>query len=294
MKLSNMSGIIQTGAIDTRPLGKTGINTTIVGLGGEGVLRTFGKTGPAKSVIGEAVSQGIRYFDSARAYAGSEGYYGSYWPFNKEARSRIFQTSKSASRDYEGAMADLKTTLRTMGIDHLDLWQIHDVRTKEDILDIEGPGGALEAFLEAKNQGLIKHIGVTGHHDPAILSYCVDNWPVDTVLLPVNPVEGALGGFLTQTLPIAVDKGIGVIGMKVLGASNYIYEELGATPELLMRYALSQNVSTIIVGCSSPAEVQTLAKMGRDFKPMSAEEQEKVVKVFKPFSKQLAYYRGTF
>ncbi len=280
------------GSIRTRPLGKTGFNATIVGLGGEGVLRTFGKTGAAKSVIDEAVAQGIRYFDSARAYAGSEGYYGSYWPFNKDKRSQVFQTSKSASRDYDGAMADLRTTLRTMGIDHLDLWQIHDVRTKEDILEIEGHGGALEAFLEAKDKGLIRHIGVTGHYDPAILSYCVDNWPVDTVLLPVNPVEGALGGFLTQTVPIAVEKGLGIIGMKVLGASNFIYEEMGATPELLMRYALSQNVSTIIVGCADPAQVQTLAKVGREFKPMSAEEQERVVNVFKPFSKQLAYYRG--
>lgn len=287
-----MAEIASIGKISTRQLGKTGFTTTVVGLGGEGVLRTFGKTGPAKEVIREAVSQGISYFDSARAYAGSEGYYGSYWPYNKEARSRVFQTSKSASRDYEGAMADLRTTLRTMGIDHLDLWQIHDVRTKEDILEIEGPGGAMEAFLEAKDQGLVKHIGVTGHHDPAVLSYAVDHWPVDTVLLPVNPVEGALGGFLTQTVPIAREKGIGIIGMKVLGASNFIYKEIGATPELLMRYALSQPVSLIIVGCSTPEEVQTLAGAGRDFKPMSVEEQERVVKVFKPFSKQLAYYRG--
>lgn len=279
-------------AILTRPLGKTGFNASIVGLGGEGVLRTFGRTGAARSVIDEAVSQGIRYFDSARAYAGSEGYYGSYWPYHREERGRVFQTSKSASRDYAGAVADLRTTLRTMGIDHLDLWQIHDVRTREDILAIEGPGGALEAFLEAKDKGLVRHIGVTGHYDPAILSYAVDHWPVDTVLLPVNPVEGVLGGFLTQTLPLALEKGIGVIGMKVLGASNYIYSELGITPELLMRYALSQKVSLIIVGCSSPTEVQALAKAGTDFKPMSAEEQEKITKIFKPFSRQLAYYRG--
>ena len=287
-----MAETVQMGAIGTRQLGKTGFSATIVGLGGEGVLRTFGRSGPAKSVIDEAFSQGIRYFDSARAYAGSEGYYGSYWPFNKDKRSQVFQTSKSASRDYDGAMADLKTTLRTMSIDHLDLWQIHDVRTREDILEIEGPKGALEAFLEAKDKGLIRNIGVTGHSDPAILSYAVDNWPVDTVLMPVNPVEGALGGFLTQTMPLAKEKGLGIIGMKVLGASNYIYNEMGATPELLMRYALSQNVSTIIVGCGDPAEVQTLAKVGREFKPMSQEEQEKVINVFKPFSKQLAYYRG--
>jgi aryl-alcohol dehydrogenase-like predicted oxidoreductase len=279
-------------AIRTRPLGKTGVNPSIVGLGGEGVLRTFGKSTAAKAVIDEAVRQGITYFDSARAYAGSEGYYGAYWPYHREARARVFQTSKSASRDREGALKDLRTTLRTMGLDHLDLWQIHDVRTREDIEAIEGPGGALEAFVEAKEEGLTRFIGVTGHYDPEILTYAVEQWPVDTVLMPVNPVEGAIGGFLDTTLPAARRKGIGVIGMKVLGASNYIYKELGITSERLIRYALSIPVSAAIVGCSTPEEVRTLAEVGRTFTPMDEQEQQKLIATFKPFAKQLAYYRG--
>jgi aryl-alcohol dehydrogenase-like predicted oxidoreductase len=279
-------------AIQARPLGNTGVIPTQVGLGGEGVLRTFGKSTAAKAVIDEAVRQGITYFDSARAYAGSEGYYGAYWPFHREARDRIFQTSKSASRDREGAKRDLETTLRTMGTGHLDLWQIHDVRTEEDVEAIEGKGGALEAFLEAKEKGLVRFIGVTGHHDPDILTYAVEHWPVDTVLMPVNPVEGAIGGFLDRTLPAARKKGLGVIGMKVLGASSYIYREMGITPELLIRYALSQPISVAIVGCSMPEEVRTLADTGRHFKPMGADEQHKVVTMFKPFATQLAYYRG--
>lgn len=278
--------------IGSRPLGKTGVITTQVGLGGEGVLRTFGKTSAAKEIIAEAIAQGITYFDSARAYAGSEGYYGSYWPYHKDDRARVFQTSKSASRDREGALKDLKTTLRTMGIDHLNLWQIHDVRTREDIEEIEAPGGALEAFLEAKKTGLTRYIGVTGHYDPDILTYAVNNWPVDTVLLPVNPVEGAIGGFLDKTIPAAQKKGLGIIGMKVLGAANYIYPEMGITPDLLIRYALSQDVSLVIIGCKTPEEVRTLANAGRSFTPMTQEEQRKVVASFKPFSTQLAYYRG--
>lgn len=181
-----------------------------------------------------------------------------------------------------------------MAIDHLDLWQIHDVRTIEDIDAIEAQGGALEAFIEAKEAGMTKFIGVTGHNNPDILTYAVNNWPVDTVLMPVNPVEGVLGGFLDRTLPAALNKGIGVIGMKVLGASNYIYKDLGITPEILIRYALSQPVSLIIVGCSTPGEVQTLAKAGSTFKPMTEAEQKKIVTVFKPFAKQLGYYRGVF
>lgn len=279
-------------AIKTRPLGKTGINVSQVGLGGEGVLRTFGKSSAAKAVIDEAVRHGMTYFDSARAYAGSEGYYGAYWPYHPDARANIFQASKSAARDREGALSDLRTTLRTMGIDRLDLWQIHDVRTKEDIEAIEGEGGALEAFVAAKEEGRVKYIGVTGHHDPAILTYAVENWPVDTVLLPVNPVEGILGGFLDRTLPAARKRGIGVIGMKILGASHYIYRELGITPERLIRYALSQPISVAIVGCKTPAEVQTLADAGRTFTPMDEQEKQKLLAAFKPFAKQLAYYRG--
>jgi aryl-alcohol dehydrogenase-like predicted oxidoreductase len=278
--------------IKLRPLGKTGINVSRVGLGGEGVLRTFGKSAAAKTVIDEAVRQGITYFDSARAYAGSEGYYGAYWPFHTDVRAKMFQTSKSASRDREGAIDDLEITLRTMGVDHLDLWQIHDVRTRDDIAAIEAEGGALEAFVQAKEEGYVKHIGVTGHYDPEILTYCVENWPVDTVLLPVNPVEGVIGGFLDQTLPAARKKGLGIIGMKVLGASNYIYRELGITPEGLIRYALSQPISVAIVGCSTPEEVQALAEVGRTYTPMNEEEKQKLISTFKPFARQLAYYRG--
>ncbi len=278
--------------IKTRPLGKTGVSVSQVGLGGEGVLRTFGKSTAAKAVIDEAVRNGITYFDSARAYAGSEGYYGAYWPYHQDARAQVFQTSKSASRDRERAIDDLEATLRTMGTDHLDLWQIHDMRTRDDIEAIEREGGALEVFVQAKEEGYVKHIGVTGHYDPEILTYAVEHWPVDTVLMPVNPVEGAIGGFLDTTLPAARRKGIGVIGMKVLGASNYIYSELDITPERLIRYALSQPVSVAIVGCSTPEEVRTLADVGRTFTPMSAQEQQKLISTFKPFAKQLAYYRG--
>jgi aryl-alcohol dehydrogenase-like predicted oxidoreductase len=281
-----------TNELPTRFFGREGQAVTIVGLGGEGILRTYGQEENAQSVILEALEQGIAYFDSARVYAGSEGYYGSLWPRRPEMRSKIFQTSKSASRDKSGALADLDQTLSTMGISHLDLWQIHDVRTEEDLGRIGGPKGALEAFVEAKKAGKVRFIGVTGHHDPNILSQALRDWPVDSVMMPVNPVEGAIRGFLDSTLPLAKEKGMAVIGMKVLGASQYILPELGITPELLIRYALSQDITVAIVGCSSPREVLTLAKAGRDYKPFSKEEQESVVNRFRPYAKGLAYYRG--
>jgi aryl-alcohol dehydrogenase-like predicted oxidoreductase len=111
------------------------------------VLRTYGREHEAQSVIEEAAAQGITYFDCAKAYAGSESYYGEFWSTHSEQRSRIFQTSKSASRDLEGAKADLFQTLEIMGLDHLDLWQIHDIRSRDDISSIEGSGGALQAYI---------------------------------------------------------------------------------------------------------------------------------------------------
>ena len=278
--------------IPTKVFGQTGQEVTIVGVGGEGVLRTYDQTREAQKVIREAFAQGIAYFDSANAYAGSEGYYGSVWRESPQMRSTIFQASKSASRDKRGALADLGNTLQTMGIDHLDLWQIHDVRTEQDLQAIERPGGALEAFFQAKSSGKVRFIGVTGHHDPAILTRAVKDWPVDSVMLPVNPVEGALGGFLTSTLPAALEKGIAVIGMKILGGSYYLHPNLGVPPELLIRYALSQDITVAIVGCKTPQEVKTLADTGREFSPLSEEEKKELVGRFEPYVKQLAFYRG--
>jgi predicted aldo/keto reductase-like oxidoreductase len=181
-----------------------------------------------------------------------------------------------------------------MGVDNLDLWQIHDVRTIEDFNSIAGPGGALEGFLDAKASGKTRFIGVTGHHDPSILTRAVNEWPIDSVLLPVNPVEGVLGGFLKETLPAAREKGIAAIGMKVLGAAYYLSPQIGVSAQTLIRYALSQPITLAVVGCSTPDEVKTLAEAVRDFQPMSQEEQLHVTDRFRPYASQLAYYRGGY
>jgi aryl-alcohol dehydrogenase-like predicted oxidoreductase len=278
--------------ITTRPFGKSGPPVTQVGLGGEGVLRTYGRETEAKAVIEQAAAQGITYFDSAQAYAGSQGYYGAFWRSHAQLRSGIFQTSKSAARDYQGARVDLADSLEIMGQDHLDLWQIHDLRTRQDIEEIEGPGGALRAFVEAKDAGLVRFLGVTGHHAPKILEHAVMNWPVDAVLMPVNPAEAVLGGFLDRVMAAAKDRGLAVIGMKVLGGSHYISPEDGVTAELLLRFALSRDVSTIVVGCASAREVQALAQVGTRFQPLAAEEEKKLLDLFRPHARRMAYYRG--
>ncbi len=119
--------------IPTRTFGKTGIEVTVTGLGGEGILRTYGQEDESSKVIREAFAQGINYFDCARAYAGSEMYYGQFWSRHQGDRAEIFQAGKPAVRSKNGALADLDQTLGNIGIDHLDLLQIHDVRTERDL-----------------------------------------------------------------------------------------------------------------------------------------------------------------
>lgn len=186
----------------------------------------------------------------------------------------------------------MHSSLQRLQTSYLDLWQIHDIRTDDDLNAITRPGGALEAFVEAKEQGLVKAIGVTGHHDPYILTRAVQEWPVDAVLMPVNPVEGNMGGFLTDTLPAAQKKGIAIIAMKVLGASHYILPKFDVSPELLIRYALSFDITLPIIGCSTPAEVRTLASLGTNLKPLSNREKKNIETIFKPYAHRLAFYRG--
>lgn len=279
-------------ALDARPFGKSGVKVTSVGLGGEGVLRTSGRDAEAAAVIREALSQGITFFDSAKAYAGSEGYYGAVWSEDPDARGGIFQASKSARRDQAGAELDLADTLATMGIETLDLWQIHDIRSFSEIRRIEAPDGALNAFLEARDTGLVRFIGVSGHHDPDVLTHAVEVWPVDAVMMPANPVEAALsGGFLDTALPAAEALGIAVIGMKVLGAGYYIAPDAGISPDRLIRFALGQEIAVAIVGCSTPGHLRVLADAGREG-ALPPDEVEEVVDLFRPAARQLAYYRG--
>jgi aryl-alcohol dehydrogenase-like predicted oxidoreductase len=266
---------------------------TRVGLGGEGVLRTTGKESQARAVITEALAQGITYYDSARVYLDSEVYYGKFWQNHQQERESVFHTSKSADRTRQGALAELHQTLARLNTTYLDLWQIHDVRDEKDLALISEKGGALEAFCEAKDMGLVRHIGVTGHHDPDILTQAVKMWPVDAVLMPVNPVEEIIGGFLTHTLDAARKKGVAVIGMKVLGGRHYIATEAGITADLLIRFALSCDITLAIAGCSAPDEVRTLARAGRQQAPLTAAEKKEIARPFVSVAERFAFYRGS-
>jgi aryl-alcohol dehydrogenase-like predicted oxidoreductase len=271
-----------------RRLGKTGTEVTIVGLGGEGILRTYGYDKETYELINKAIDLGITYLESARAYSGSESYYGKAL---RERRKDIFLASKSHARDKKGALQHLRETLENMKTDHLDLWQVHDVRTKEDVEEIFGPGGALEAFQEARDKGLVRFLGITGHHDPGILLRCMERFHFDTVLIPVNPAEPTYRSFIEEVIPVAGDRGMGIVGMKVY-FRGFAAKLPGVTSlEPFYRYALSQPITTAVIGCDDIEQLQENVRLAASFKSMSVEEQRELVDAVSPYARQLMYYK---
>ncbi len=275
-------------SIPKRKLGKTGTEVTILGLGGEGILRTYGHEKEAYGLINRAIDLGISYFESARAYSGSESYYGLALG---QRRKELFLTSKSHARDKLGALAHLHETLANMKTDHLDLWQVHDVRTEQDIAEIFGPGGAMEAFAEAKEKGWTRFVGVTGHHDPFVLRRCVEKYDFDTVLLPVNPAEPAHRSFIDTVVPRAREKGMGIIGMKVYfrGMAARVPGSESVAP--YFRFALSQTISTAVIGCDDTRQLEENVSLAKDFQPMPKKEQTELIDRISPYAKQLMYYK---
>jgi aryl-alcohol dehydrogenase-like predicted oxidoreductase len=271
-----------------RKLGRTGVEVTIMGLGGEGVLRTFGYEKEAFALINRAIDLGINYFESARAYSGSESYYGSALA---DRRNEIFLTSKSHARDRVGAVAHLRETLHNMKTDHLDLWQVHDMRTEEDIQAVFGPGGAIEAFAEAKEKGMTRFIGVTGHHDPLILRRCIEAFDFDTVLLPLNPAERMYKSFADEVLPTAAERNMGIIAMKVYlrGFASRMPGFPGMKP--FYSYALSHPVTTAVIGCDDLRQLEENAGFAGSFAPMSHEEMRALEDLVSPHARQLMYYK---
>jgi len=261
-----MSDRPEPGSIPTRKLGNTGVEVSIFALGGEGVLRTRGRTAEAAQVIERALDEGVSYCDTAPAYADSLDYYGAVLG---ERREGIFLASKTHDRTRDGSLRLLDDSLRRLRTDRLDLWQLHDLRTGDDLRRIFAKGGALEALLRAREEGRTRFLGVTGHHDPAILLEAMRRFDFDTVLVALNAADVHRLSFARTVLADAARRGMGVIAMKVT-AQGALLERGRLTMEEAMSYALSlDGVSTAVIGCRTPAEVSENAGIARRFAPLS-------------------------
>lgn len=280
--------MVEKKMIPKRPLGKTGEEISILGLGGEGILRTHDEEEKAVSLIRRALDLGITYFESARAYASSESYYGMAL---QERRREIFLASKSHERSGDGALKHLEVTLQNMNTDFLDLWMIHDVRSSKDVEQIFGPRGAIKALEAAKRNKLVRFVGISGHRNPTILSRALDLFRFDVVLLPVNPAEPHYWSFLEAVLPKALDKGMGILGMKTLsrGVCAKIFGD--ESIEMFLRFAMTQSISAAVVGCETIDQLEMNLRIARSFQPMDQQEQNMLINKVKPYSRELMYYK---
>jgi aryl-alcohol dehydrogenase-like predicted oxidoreductase len=178
-----------------------------------------------------------------------------------------------------------------MKTDHLDLWQVHDVRTEEEIEEIFSPNGAIQAFREAKEKGLTRFIGVTGHHDPFITRRCIEEFDFDTVLIPVNPAEPVYRSYLEHVIPLAREKQMGVVAMKVYfrGFAARLPWFTGMDP--FFRFALSQPVTTAVIGCDDIRQLKENVTFAASFNPMSEGDKQGLIDKIEPYARQLMYYK---
>jgi uncharacterized protein len=268
----------QTGGPDQVPqrqLGKTGVQVSALGVGGYHLGSTKDQQ-EANELVARALDAGINFFDNCWDYHDglSEERLGVAL---KGKRDQAFVMTKVCThgRGKDVAMQQLDESLRRLQTDHLDLWQIHEVIYYNDPDLIFSPGGAAEALLAAKQQGKVRFVGFTGHKDPAIhLRMLTQDFPFDTVQMPLNCLDATFRSFETQVMPEANRRGIAVLGMKSMGGSGEIISHGAATPSDALRYAMSLPVATTISGMDSLGVLEQNLAIANGFQPMKPEEMQ--------------------
>lgn len=294
-KLAEFTGAtikVANQSIPKRKLGKTGYEVGIFSLGGQGALEHQQDKEEMVEIIQRAYELGVNYFDTSPIYGPSEDYYGAAIP---SFRQDIVLATKSDKRDRDGALKDIEKSLKRLNTDWIDIWQIHHIENMEEVEEVFGPGGALEAFVEMKDQGVVKNIGITGHEDPIPLIEMMNRHPFDTVLCISNPADAHVDpSFKDALYPIANQKNMGIIGMKVF-AQGYIFhpEGISTTWEPLF-YAMSQPISTVIVGCDSVSQLEENVALARGFYQLNQEQLNKIETIVKGTEKRGAFFRKEF
>jgi len=242
-----------------RTLGRTGLKVSEIGFGGIPIQRI--SLEEAGAVINKALDLGINFFDTARGYTDSEEKLGAVL---RKRRDGVFIATKSMARTKEEMAADIKKSLETMGLDYIDLYQMHNVKDRESLQQVLGKDGALAALKEARKNGLIRHIGVTGH----IKSFLIElmkTGEVETVQFPFNPVET---DGVQEVLELAGKTDTGVIVMKPLAGGAF------KNVTLSLRYILEHPVSVVIPGMDSVEQVEQNATVGSTTLQLSPEERQ--------------------
>lgn len=291
-----------------RPFGKTGRSVTLFGLGCYplGALRDEDE---AVQVVLRALRAGCTYLDTAPSYAdgASERRVGRALELFRRRKTFAgpgpLVATKTHTRTRDAAWRDLEGSLRRLGVDSVDLLQIHAVKDRADLeVALDPKRGPLAALLEAREQKLVRWLGVTGHWDPRVMRSSFERFEFDAVLFPLNCVDphyvtkGADGArpealsFVSQTLPAAAKKGLARVAMKVFASGRLT--KGGIDPAACLRYTYGLDVSTLVVGCQSLAEVDLAVRVARENQPLGAEEQKALLTRTRPLrGKSTEWYK---
>jgi hypothetical protein len=297
----------------TRNLGKTGYKVGIFSLGGQAALEKANNEAVAVPIIERSLDLGVNYLDTSSIYGGPERWSEQYiGKVMKHRRNAAFLATKTKERTRDASLRMLETSLKLLETDHIDLWQLHDIGTITDIDEIFAKGGAMEALLQARDQKIVRYLGITGHYRPDSLIEAIRRHSFDTILMAVNAADPHHYSFSEQLLPLAVEKRMGIIGMKVpargrilstwtpppVEQQKHMWEGMviAPTPGTLemreaMYYSLSLPVSTVIIGCDSIAQLEHNVQLAREFTPFSQQQMAALSEKAQPVSKQALFFR---
>ena len=264
--------------MEKRVLGKTGEWLSIVGFGG--IVVRDEEPSSASRLVAQAVERGINYFDVAPTYGNSEERLG---PALEPHRKSVFLACKTDKRTAEEAQEELHRSLKLLRTDYLDLYQLHAVTTMEQVEQIMGPGGALETFVEAQEQGLVRYLGFSAHSEEAVVAL-LDRFEFDSILFPFNWACWHQGHFGPRALEKAQEEGVGILALKSLAKRKWKEGEERKWPKcwyapvdtfeevsLALRFTLSKPITAAV----SPGHAELLwwaCDAADRFKPLSEEE----------------------
>jgi aryl-alcohol dehydrogenase-like predicted oxidoreductase len=253
--------------METRPFGQTGERFPILSLGCQRIVDAHQcSEEQAVAILNAALDRGVRYFDTAWVYSDgqSEKRVGLV---AKRRRAEMWIATKTVSRTRDGALKQLEQSLARLRTDHVDEWRLHNIWDFQELEKCFAPGGAMEAMVQAKAQGLVRHISISGHTNPMVQLEALRRFPFDSVLMAASVLDHFIFSFAEEFLPTANNKGVATIAMKVLG-----FGALADLYEKALRYAMSLPVSTVIVGCASMDELTKDLAVADGFVPLSARE----------------------
>lgn len=272
-----------------RALGRTGHRVRLFSLGGQATLERQGTHDESIAIINRAIDLGVNYIDTARYGRGiSQTYIGEVM---KTRRKEVFLATKTRDRTREGSLKLLDESLRLLQTDRLDLWQLHNITTIEELDQIFGKDGAIEALTQARDQKIARFLGITGHFDPDVLIEGLNRFDFDTILMAINPSDPHFLPFQTKLLPLANQKGLGIIGMKI-PARGRLFRQGGITSmKDAMTYVLSKPVHTVIIGCDNVQQVEQNVEIAKNFKPLAAEKMAELEQLTADYATEASFFK---